>query len=295
MDSQYESETFAGINRTSEDVDKELATKNMTFDQYIDYHDIFLKKTMDLCLEPLESVECSKGTAHNSFIGLRDFTVENLPPCYQHREMFDVVMALADLVVMIQVPHEEKNVYLQGTGKVDDVFFNKKENQKCSCFKCTTSQNPSKEWGVIRIVTSASLFKSCKDATNYRCTLFFDEAEDQVVHVRGSNIVKMKSEEDLCKFVCITCDMDLVRKLDSYLNVFIKYWCAAVAKYYPTVKCSDEKLMLAICHPHGCKKYVTLGKWSKLKPHVEYDAAMCPGCSGSYLLLPIFDMKPDDM
>ncbi|KAK6964484.1 hypothetical protein BgiMline_031720 [Biomphalaria glabrata] len=282
-------------SNSREDTNQVLATKNKTCDPSSDFlnsHDICLKNTMDLCLTPLQSLTCTKGTAHSSFIDLQNFSVSHLPPCYQHKEMFNLVTALADLVIMVQLPQEE-NVYLQGTGKIDEVFINTNENHKCYCLKCSTSQNPSKEWGMIRIMTSANLLKGCKDATKYKCTLFFDEGEDKVVNLLGNGIVKMDVDSDYCTFFCISCDMDLVEKLDAHLDVFIENWSDAVVKYYPTVKCTDEKLIVIISHPHGCKKHISLGKWSKLEPHVEYDAAMCPGCSGSYLLLPVFDVDED--
>ncbi|XP_013090671.2 uncharacterized protein LOC106074446 [Biomphalaria glabrata] len=259
-------------------------------------HDIFVQKDMDTLLTPLQNVECGKETDHNRFKVLDKFSIQDLPICYQHEEMYNLIKSLADLTVMIQLPWTEKNgFFCQGTGKISDVFICTAENRPCCCRKCKVSQTPSMQWGQVEIVTSANLLSSCKDVTNYKCTLFYDNehSNEDVKFLYGVEYVSRSTKRDICKFMCITCDMDLLKKLDAYVDAFVDNWSAALEKYFSTVKSAEERLLVMVSHPHGCKKHISLGKWSKLKPHVQYDAATCPGCSGSYLLIPNFDVDDD--
>ncbi len=262
-------------------------------------HDICLQTGMAVSPAALQTISCENGTDHSKYKDLSSFGFDDLPLNYQHEEMFNLVKSLADLTVMIQLPcSDNPERFWQGTGKVDDVFIYTGKNP-CPCLECKKQQNPdkkSKEWGHVRIVTSASLLSACKKVTSYKCTLFYDEDNtlDKRKVLFGEKIVCRTAKKDICKFICATCDIDLLRKLDGYVDTFVNNWHAALEKYYNTVKSAEDKLLVMVSHPHGCKKHVSIGKWSKLKPRVQHDAATCPGCSGSYLLIPNFDVDDNN-
>ncbi|KAK6973515.1 Transcription elongation factor SPT6 [Biomphalaria glabrata] len=209
-------------------------------------------------------------------------------------DILALIKSVAELAVVVHVPvSKQAGLYWQGTGKVEEVFIFK-ENTQCRCMKCKASGNPSKEWGKVMIATSTKLLTACKYVTEIKCTLFHDSEEGEATLDYLNGDAYTSNEWGVCKFFCYTCDMDLLNKLDAYLDVFEDKWIIAFAKYYKTIKSAEEKFLVMICHPHACKKHVSIGTWSKLRPFVTFDAATCPGCEGSFLVIPCFDVDEDD-
>ncbi|KAK6973513.1 hypothetical protein BgiMline_024734, partial [Biomphalaria glabrata] len=248
----------------------------------------------DVNKTPLSSVVCEKNTDHSLFKDLGSLSVEHLPKSYQQEDILALIKSVADLAVVIHVPVlNQAGLYWQGTGRVEDAFIFK-ENTICQCKKCQLSGNPSKAWGKVQIVTSTKLPTACRYVDNIKCTLFHDDEgkTENLAYLFGDAYIF--NEGGVCKFYCYTCDMDLLNKLDAYLDTFESKWTSAFVKYFETVKSAEERLLVMICHPHGCKKYVSIGKWCKLRPSVKFEAASCPGCEGSFLLIPNFDVNDDD-
>ncbi|KAI8796218.1 hypothetical protein BgiBS90_003985 [Biomphalaria glabrata] len=123
------------------------------------------------CLTPLQNVCCTKSTGHGSLKDLESFSIKDLPQSYQHVEMFNLIKAVADLTVMVQLPYEHKECsFLQGTSKVEDVFSNTHQTRPCTCPGCKNSKTPSMLWGMVRIVTSANFISGNKDVSKYKYT-----------------------------------------------------------------------------------------------------------------------------
>ncbi|KAI8776220.1 hypothetical protein BgiBS90_023376, partial [Biomphalaria glabrata] len=181
-----------------------------------------------------------------------------------------------------------------GSGKVDDVFFRTSADGPCPCHK------KCQEWGEIRVLTSSKLMYDDDDAKHFVCTFFYDDEEqmDQLKYARGDRIVLRDLKKDVCMFVCVTCDVELVRTLEGMLDKFEQSWENAFDKYVDSVKWENERLTVIVSHPHGFKKHISLGK--ALTPNDEssvkqiaYDNPTCKGSTGAYVLIPDFNVNDD--
>ncbi|XP_055870323.1 uncharacterized protein LOC129923440 isoform X2 [Biomphalaria glabrata] len=180
-----------------------------------------------------------------------------------------------------------------GSGKVDDVFI--RTDGPCPCHK------KCQEWGEIRVLTSAQLMYDDDDAKHFVCTFFYDDDDkrmDQQKSARGDRIVLRDLKKDVCMFLCVTCDVELVRTLEGMLDKFEQSWENAFDKYANTVKWENEKLTVIVSHPNGLRKHISLGK--SLTPNVEssdkrlqYETPTCKGSTGAYVLIPDFDVHDD--
>ncbi|KAI8780859.1 uncharacterized protein LOC106059978 [Biomphalaria glabrata] len=255
---------------------------------------ISCQSAMDVVKTPLNTIACENASDHSKFKDMKTLSLNDLPKTYQNDDILALIKSVAELAVVVHVPvSKQAGLYWQGTGKVEEVFIFK-ENTQCRCMKCKASGNPSKEWGKVMIATSTKLLTARKYVTEIKCTLFHDSEEGEATLAYLNGDAYTSNEWGVCKFFCYTCDMDLLNKLDAYLDVFEDKWIIAFAKYYKTIKSAEEKFLVMICHPHACKKHVSIGTWSKLRPFVTFDAATCPGCEGSFLVIPCFDVDEDD-
>ncbi|XP_055867576.1 uncharacterized protein LOC106072184 isoform X3 [Biomphalaria glabrata] len=254
---------------------------------------ICCQSVMDTCKAPLKDIACEKGTNHSNVKDLNSLSVLDLPSSYQNDDMISLIKSAADLAVLIQVPWAKTALFCQGTGKVDDVYIFK-ENTKCRCCKCRASEHPSATWGKVLIATSTNLLTASSKVSDIKCTFFYDNDETMhhVKHLQGDAYVS--NMQGVCKFFAYTCDVELLEKLESYLDIFSEKWIVAYDKYSTTVKSVEDRLLIMVSHPHSCKKHVYIGKWTKLRPYVQFDATTCPGCEGSFLLIPNFDIFDED-
>ncbi|KAK0050054.1 hypothetical protein Bpfe_020605 [Biomphalaria pfeifferi] len=187
--------------------------------------------------------------------------------------------------------------HLLGSGKVDDVYIRTEADYgPCPCHK------KCQEWGEIRVLTSAKLMYDDDDAKNFVCTFFYDDDDDkrmdQLKSARGDRIVLRDLKKDVCMFLCVTCDVELVRTLEEMLNKFEQSWENAFDKYANTVTWESERLTVIVSHPFGLRKHISLGK--SLTPNVEssekrkeYDNPTFNGSSGAFVLIPDFDVSDD--
>ncbi|KAK0046746.1 hypothetical protein Bpfe_023770 [Biomphalaria pfeifferi] len=180
-----------------------------------------------------------------------------------------------------------------GSGKVDDVFI--RTDGPCPCHK------KCQEWGEIRVLTSAKLMYNDDDAKHFVCTFFYDDDDkrmDQLKSARGDRIVLRDLEKDVCMFLCVTCDVELVRTLEGMLDKFEQSWENAFDKYANTVKWESERLTVIVFHPLGLKKHISVGrvltsKYAHSEKTIQYDTPTCKGSTGAYVLIPDFDDKDD--
>ncbi|XP_055870241.1 uncharacterized protein LOC106057074 isoform X8 [Biomphalaria glabrata] len=185
--------------------------------------------------------------------------------------------------------------HLLGSGKVDDVFIRTEADYgPCPCHK------KCQEWGEIRVLTSAKLMYDDDDAKHFVCTFFYDDDErmDQLKSARGDRIVLRDLKKDVCMFLCVTCDVGLVRTLEGMLDKFEQSWENAFDKYANTVKWENERLTVIVFHPNGLRKHISLGK--SLTPNVEssekiieYDNPIFKGSKGAYVLIPDFNVNDE--
>jgi hypothetical protein len=255
---------------------------------------------------------------HQKLITAKELSLTDLPPCYQHSsEMLNLIKSLADLTVKIEVKgvSEQRKQYwanvesqkvidnlrpldiMFGSGKVDDVLFCTEKDSQCPCTECLKC--PQTKWGEILIVTSAQLLYDDDDAKHFSCTLFYDDDQQMstLKYVTGDRVVTRKLERDLCMFICATCDLNLLHKLESMLDRFEQCWEDAFEKYvHGGVKWVDERLIVTVSHPYGGRKYVSLGKKKSetddsANKAINYDTPTCKGSTGAYVLVPDFDLS----
>ncbi len=249
---------------------------------------------------------------HQKLITAKEFSQTDLPPCYQHDEMLNLIKSLADLTVKIEVKgvSGQRNQYwanvenlkviddlrpsdiMFGSGKVDDVLFCTEKDSQCPCSECL--KGPQRKWGEIIILTSAQLLYDDDDAKHFSCTLFYDDDQQmsQLKYVTGDRVVARQLERDLCMFICATCDLNLLHKLEGMLDRFEQCWEDAFEKYVHDVKWVDERLIVIVSHPYGGRKYVSLGKKKSGTDAIDnYDTPTCKGSTGAYVLVPDFDVR----
>ncbi|KAK0048738.1 hypothetical protein Bpfe_021847, partial [Biomphalaria pfeifferi] len=272
---------------------------------------------------------------HQKLIPVKEFLLFHLPSRYQHVEMWNLIQSLVDITVKLevsgmseerkkfktnkqslemvlnqtQVKGVSKNVDDEsnssntmsvfaandvafGSGKVDDVFIRTDRDGPCPCPK----QCP--ECGEIRVFTSAQLMYDDDDAKHFLCTFFYDDDEqvDQLKYARGDRIVLRDLEKDLCMFICVTCDVELIRKLEGMLDKFEQSWEDAFDRYAGSLKWRNERLTVIVSHPYGLKKHIALGKTSEVgdsERGIHYDTPTCEGSVGAYVLIPDFDVKDE--
>nr|KAI8752334.1 hypothetical protein BgiMline_015052 [Biomphalaria glabrata] len=251
----------------------------------------------------LASFECKHYPGHVGFVEVTDFCTNHLPSAYQHKEMVELIETLAKLTVKIEVKTvmEEMNSSSEivlGSGKVDEVFFRTQKDGSCKCV-CETCRTKKRErWGEIRILTSAQFAYNDSDAKEINCIFFYDDEsrKDQCKYLSGDNIVVLNKEKDICMFMCVTCDIDFLKTLDTLLDTFVANWRAAFDKYVSTVRWEETKLCVIVSHPHGCIKHVSIGKFLGNEEHmkrIRYDTPTCPGSIGAFVLVPDFDVQDE--
>uniref|UniRef100_A0A2C9LTD3 Uncharacterized protein n=1 Tax=Biomphalaria glabrata TaxID=6526 RepID=A0A2C9LTD3_BIOGL len=221
--------------------------------------DICCLTDMNISATPLNAISCEKGNDHSKVKDLQSFSLDDLPRSYRSNDILDLIKSVADLTVMVHLPWTNKTGFFwQGTGKVDQVFIFK-ENTQCKCQKCKLSDSPSKTWGKVMIATSTNLLKACTFVTEIKCTFFLDngETKDKVKHLFGDAYVS--NYRGVCKFFCYSCDMDLLEKLNAYLEVFSEKWMDAFEHFYKTVKSEEERFLVMVSHPHASIKHIFLG------------------------------------
>ncbi|KAH9524314.1 hypothetical protein Btru_054128 [Bulinus truncatus] len=284
----------------------ELNIKSLSPERYIEEkNEIFIRKESESSNHDLTSVICANKLHHSKFIELNADLLLYLPACYQHNEITDLIFSLADLTVMVEVYCvDESNIIYQGTGKVDSVRFFKDESCKnfvtctntdslCYCSKCSKSESSCQEGGEFTVLTSSALLvEKRRQSKSFKCTLFYDDEQKQKAKVIYGDRIEVNSDNTgIGKFVCKTCDIDLLTSLRLMIGKFAENWKRAFEKYFQTVKSNKERLLIFVFHPHSCKKYVSIGRWKRDNEHKRYnhDAASCPGSSGAYLLIPNFD------
>uniref|UniRef100_A0A2C9LFB5 Uncharacterized protein n=1 Tax=Biomphalaria glabrata TaxID=6526 RepID=A0A2C9LFB5_BIOGL len=224
-----------------------------------------------------------------------DFKSQYLPVCYQDEVMMELIRAFANLTVMIEVFNKDGTLLIQGTGRINDVFLKKKATKSCSCRKCKISDSPSKEWGEIRIETSPELIPDLFESHLVKCTLFYnDNGTEEMTYIFGDRIVKNPDREDMCNFMCVTCDTKLLETLDKMVDEFDAKWKKTFDKYVDTVKSEDEKLVVLVIHPEGQRKHVVIEKWhiveDKEEKKILFSAPKCKGSLGASILIPNFDL-----
>ncbi|XP_055898246.1 uncharacterized protein LOC106058367 isoform X2 [Biomphalaria glabrata] len=260
---------------------------------------------------------CSKTKEHEKMILFADFSITHLPENLRSNTLFEFIWVFAMITVRIeintisddrpkQIPGTEidypcsgafESTPTHGTGRICNVTKHSADNHKfskfkvCPCERCKSSGHPSKEWGEILIFTAAHVVHDNSEAGKTRCRLFYHSEDDssEEKYLVGVNVVERDIERDWCRFKCVTCDMDLVEKLESLLSSFFRLWYEVFQENRADSK--KHRFTIIVSHPHGYLKRLSLGRWTKrfgakdvqVPYHslYHYDAPTCGGSSGA--------------
>ncbi|XP_059162143.1 uncharacterized protein LOC131945149 isoform X3 [Physella acuta] len=260
------------------------------------------------------STDCKKNPGHVNFIPVNDFNFGHLPPRYRDVIMLKAVKALSALTVLINVKYTSlerpksvpcfsgqypfyntrgSGVLRTGTGRVWSVVkFTESDNKgTCPCGKCQHTDTPSKVWGEVSVLTAIHVVFDDSEARQTRCVVGFDDNKCPGVSLDGWRVEWTDVEGDRCVITCVSCNLELVDKLDKMCWHFHNLCGKVSDKYWRFVYV--DKLTIIVAHPHGCSKQVSVGQWIDkhkregwYKYKYTYTTCTCPGSSGAYVYIP---------
>ncbi|XP_059162438.1 uncharacterized protein LOC131945843 [Physella acuta] len=256
---------------------------------------------------------CKKNPGHVNFIPVNDFNMDHLPSRYRDVIMLEVIKALSALTVLIKVKYTSldrpksfpcfsgqypfyntrgRDVLRTGTGRVWQVVKYTESDNKgtCPCGKCQHSDTPSKVWGEVFVSTATHVVFDESEARQTKCVVGFDDNKSPGVSLDGWGVRGADIEGDGCMFTCVSCDLELVDKLDKMLQHFEGLREKSRDKYRKIF--GLDKLAVIVSHPHGCSKQVSVGQWTDRhegKVLYKYTTCTCTGSSGAYVYLPGYD------
>ncbi|CAL1532223.1 unnamed protein product [Lymnaea stagnalis] len=260
---------------------------------------------------------CKKNPNHKQFIAVSEFSINHLPKGYYDNDLVEFIKATADLTVKVEakVTSEKRPEYRQntkgdnpaddmrrnittrvGTGMLCDVE-NYTEGEImafkkgcCKCPKCQRSANNSKVWGVVRMILSTDVVFDEIEARHTKCRLFYDKPDSPVVTLDGWEVEEANPEKGWIALKCVTCDIDLLDKLDEIWKNWRYNLLDKVNIKYKSSRDTD-KLAFIVSHPHGYRKKISVGHWIKKNEMGDgwvkytYTTSTCPGSSGAYVHL----------
>ncbi|XP_059168789.1 uncharacterized protein LOC131950585 [Physella acuta] len=198
-------------------------------------------------------------------------------PCYNLRGRSDVLRVGTGMVVWVQKYTESDN---KGT---------------CPCVKCQHSDTPSKVWGVVNVQTARHVVFDASEVRQSRCVVGYDDNKSPGVSLDGWDVMfhNINIEGDWYNFKCVSCDLELIEKLDTTRRHFQDLFLKVRDKYRRFALLG--KLTVIVSHPHGCPKQVSVGQWTRKTvreaEYVKYNkytytTCTCPGSSGAVVFRP---------
>ncbi|XP_059176898.1 uncharacterized protein LOC131956465 [Physella acuta] len=267
--------------------------------------------------------DCKKNPGHVNFIPIKDFDYDHLPERYQDLDMMQVIQSLAALTVKLKVKctSKERPPYASfytggfpfykdgggksiriGTGKIESAFI-KKGNltaseyvplEICPCDICKTSSNPVDLWGEIKVVTAIHVVFDEEEAKKTEVIVDLADEKTPGATLKGTRVESCSVEGDRCEVICVTHDLEVVKKLQQVIDTFREQYRLVKIKYIYNHSAKKENLVIVVSHPHGKAKKISLGlvvKETNFKADLTfsrytYTAPTCPGSSGA----PVFVM-----
>ncbi|XP_055867757.1 uncharacterized protein LOC106066487 [Biomphalaria glabrata] len=162
----------------------------------------------------------------------------------------------------------------------------------CPCEKCQHSDNPSRTWWRIYVLTGAHVVFDDVEASNTTCRLFYDEPSSPLVTLGKMETHFFNIVRDECQLCYVTCE-PIGDTLFQLIEKRFRLWLIVKNKFQ---KPKEETFNFIVSHPHGCSKQITFGHWiqksmfvmedSEATDDMEYTAfnyttATCPGSSGA--------------
>ncbi|KAH9504454.1 hypothetical protein Btru_063682 [Bulinus truncatus] len=239
------------------------------------------------------------------FISINDFTVDHLPT--PDSELYDFIVNVANITVLIcaQIINSDQRPYnflLQkrsryfstrsGTGVVYRLHHYTEDlrhrfHEVCPCAKCQSSQTPSTSWTELEVMTAAHFIVDDLELCGATCRFFFNGPKEPGVTLDAVRSVDVDGKFNTHIFTCVTCDFDLVRRLDGTMDLFDRQR-ARIHERYKTLR-DARRYMFMVSHPHGWPKQISLGTWAQMIKRDEvhskftYMVPACPGSCGAYV------------
>ncbi|XP_059162137.1 uncharacterized protein LOC131945147 [Physella acuta] len=245
--------------------------------------------------------ECHKNPGHVNFIPVNDFNLDHLPSRYRDVIMLELIKILSALTVLIKVKYTSlkrpksvpcfsgqypfyntrgSDVLRTGTGRVWHVVKYTESDNKvtCPCDKCQHSDTPSKVWGEVCVVTATHVVFDDSEARQTKCVVGFDDIKRYGVSLDILGVGEADIEGDVCRFTCVSCDLELLDELDKMCRHFDDL-CEKVEDKYKRFDDVD-KLTVIVSHPHGCPKQVSVEEWTPIQLYkYHHDCQSCINAS----------------
>ncbi|KAI8786426.1 hypothetical protein BgiBS90_013784, partial [Biomphalaria glabrata] len=256
---------------------------------------------------------CKKNPNHTQFISLNNFGLKHLPSSCRGDDLHELIKAVSRLTVRIaveNVSHQRPQFWLDGqrlpgyrvrfgSGRIEHVTrCTGSRNNACPCKECRVSLSPKQSWGLVRVSTATHVVFDDLEAKHTTCRLFYDNETSPVVDLEVIKVDTSDVKSDVCKLICVSCDMSLVTQLEQMVDSFISSWEKAFDHYYEDEIFAQEKLAVIVSHPHGYYKHISIGHWKEnfletgnetVLKRFTYDTPTCPGSAGAYVLIPDFN------
>ncbi|XP_059168784.1 uncharacterized protein LOC131950583 [Physella acuta] len=253
--------------------------------------------------------DCKVNPGHDNLIPITRFTLDHLPLRYRDDDVLKLVLGLSYLTVMLKVSYTSmkrpnavsclsgqypgydmrgSDVLRTGTGFVIgvDIHSDTAAYGPCRCKNCV-GKDQLKPSGEIIVLTARHVVFDESEAKLTRCVLDFDENNSTVVNLDEWRVEWADSESDRCALRYVTCDMDLLKRLDRAYKRFDDLFVIVCDRYKEFAE--EDRLAVMVSHPHGCPKHVTVGQWEVKDIRGEYKrwmASVCPGTGGANVFRP---------
>uniref|UniRef100_A0A0B7BEI6 Uncharacterized protein n=1 Tax=Arion vulgaris TaxID=1028688 RepID=A0A0B7BEI6_9EUPU len=237
---------------------------------------------------------CKKNPGHKMFTPLDKFTVIDLPASYRDNNIVNLIKALSDLTVRVDVKYTSfqrpdicpehnkpypcsnlkgRNTLRNGSGWVWQVkIYSKKiyKSKSCPCHECQGSSNPALTWAVIEICTAIHVVYDEIEGEHTTCRFFYDKNDTAIGGLptvfRATRVVKDVNGSDKCTMTFITHNIDFGNMLKNKLRLYKTLHTEVGEKYNSRKQDSqiedtedDHKLTIIVSHPHGCSKQISIG------------------------------------
>uniref|UniRef100_A0A0B7BDA2 Uncharacterized protein n=1 Tax=Arion vulgaris TaxID=1028688 RepID=A0A0B7BDA2_9EUPU len=241
---------------------------------------------------------CEKNPDHKMFIPPDKFTVTDLPARYRDNNIVNLIKALSDLTVRVDIKYTSfqrpdicpvhnkpypfsklkgQNTLRNGSGWVGEVKIYSKKNYKsksCPCHECQGSSKPALKWAVIDIYTAIHLVYDEAEGEHTTCRFFYDKSDTAISSLpmvcRATRVVKDVDKSDKCTMTFITHNINLGNMLKTKFELYKKLHKEVGDRYnikkqngQITDTEDDHKLTIIVSHPHGCSKTITIGQYEE--------------------------------
>ncbi|GFS16105.1 hypothetical protein ElyMa_004949500 [Elysia marginata] len=246
---------------------------------------------------------CEKNPGHENFISAQDF-IDNYLPRLQSDEWREMFRSWINQTVRLRVnctsqdrpdgyPMAEdrgtRKIHV-GTGYVWHVE-EPKYSEPCVCPKCDGNV-ARKQWR-FGVMTAQHVVYNSEEAKKTQIDFFYDDdsckSDGRMKSAWGVEVTESSPDRDWCSMECVTCDEDLVEKIEKICRCYWLYDDELDPKdlselgLLPSVHEYCDPVLI-VSHPHGQPKKITVGvlrHGSRVNPRQDYNTPTCPGSSGA--------------